>query len=89
MSEHTTALTDVDKSLVESVSAILKKYRPVLQSEGGDAELISIKDGIVHIRMTDSGCAGCGSTPMAMLEPGMRATIMEKVKGLRDIVFER
>ena len=90
MSEPTATetLTDLDRSLLESVAAILDKYRPILQSEGGDASLVSIKDGIATIHMTDTGCAGCGSTPMAVLEPGMKRTMLEKVEGLKDIIFE-
>jgi Fe-S cluster biogenesis protein NfuA len=82
-------MSDLDQTLLDNVSTILNRYRPILQSEGGDAELVSVKEGIAVIKMLDTGCAGCGSTPMAVLEPGIRSTIMEKVEGLKDIVFER
>jgi len=82
-------LTDTDKTLVETVSTMLNKYRPILQSEGGDADLLSIKNGVATIRMVDSGCSGCGSTPMSTLEPGIRSTLLEKIEGLMDIVFVR
>ncbi len=85
---NTETLTDLDKKMLDSVTAIVDKYRPVLQSEGGDMELVSIKDSVATIRLIDSGCSGCGSTPMAVMAPGIKNTLIEKVEGLKDINFE-
>jgi Fe-S cluster biogenesis protein NfuA len=38
--------------------------------------------------MDDSGCSGCGSTPMQVLAPGMSRTLIEKIEGLNDVVFK-
>ena len=43
-----------DRAQVESV---LDKVRPALQADGGDVELVDIKDGVVSVRLTGH-CAG-------------------------------
>jgi Fe-S cluster biogenesis protein NfuA len=80
--------TTADEVLAVKVEKMLDMFRPILHSEGGDAKMISLKEGVAVIRMEDSGCSGCGSTPMAALQPGLRMTLLEKVEGLKDVVFE-
>lgn len=41
----------------EKVQAELNKIRPALQADGGDIELVDVKDGIVSVRLTGH-CAG-------------------------------
>jgi len=84
----TKSQTELDNSFREKVVKMLDMFRPILQSEGGDAKLVSLKEGVAVIQMEDAGCSGCGSTPMAVLEPGLRLTLLEKVEGLKDVVFE-
>jgi Fe-S cluster biogenesis protein NfuA len=80
--------TASDEILTAKVEKMIDMFRPILHSEGGDAKMISLKEGVAVIQMEDSGCSGCGSTPMAALQPGLKRTIMEKVDGLKDVVFE-
>lgn len=40
-----------------------EEVRPALQMDGGDAELINVKDGVVEVKLQGS-CHGC---PMAMM----------------------
>ncbi|MBM4129026.1 MAG: NifU family protein [Nitrospira sp.] len=47
----------------EKVEEVLKKIRMGLRLEGGDIELVEIKDDIVYVRLKGA-CAGC---PMSML----------------------
>ncbi len=41
----------------ERVQAALDKIRPALQMDGGDVELIDVKEGVVTVRLTGH-CAG-------------------------------
>ncbi|MBK6764931.1 MAG: NifU family protein [bacterium] len=78
-------LTDLDVELAQKVSKLLDMFRPIFQSEGGDAQLISLKDGIATVSM-GGGCDGCGGSLSAM-EGGVRRTLLEKVDGLKEVVI--
>jgi Fe-S cluster biogenesis protein NfuA len=49
--------------LKEKVEEILSKIRVGLRADGGDIELVEIKDNIVYVRLKGA----CGSCPMATL----------------------
>ena len=46
------------QNLKEDVEAALDRIRNALRVEGGDVELVDIKDGIVKVKLQGS-CAGC------------------------------
>ena len=81
--------TDQDQQLAELVTKQLDMFRPILHSEGGDAWLVSLKEGVATVFMNDGGCVGCGTTPLAAMEGGLARTILERVDGLKDVVFAR
>jgi Fe-S cluster biogenesis protein NfuA len=41
----------------EDVAKVLNLIRPSLQADGGDVELVDVKDGIVKVKLTGH-CAG-------------------------------
>ena len=41
----------------EKVQTALDKIRPALQADGGDIELVDVKDGIVNVKLKGH-CAG-------------------------------
>jgi len=47
----------------ERVEEVLGKIRTGLKSEGGDIELIEVKDDIVYVKLTGA----CGTCPMSTL----------------------
>ena len=47
----------------DKVEEVLNKIRIGLKSEGGDIELIEIKDDVVYVRLKGA----CGSCPMSTL----------------------
>lgn len=49
--------------LKERVEAVLEKVRVGLKSEGGDIELIDVKDTVVYVRLKGA----CGTCPMSTL----------------------
>jgi Fe-S cluster biogenesis protein NfuA len=49
--------------LRENVEKVLDSVRISLKSEGGDIELIDVKDGVVYVKLMGA----CGTCPMSML----------------------
>ncbi len=47
----------------EKVEEVLKKIRVGLKSEGGDIDLLEIKDDVVYVRLKGA----CGTCPMSTL----------------------
>jgi Fe-S cluster biogenesis protein NfuA len=69
----------------EDVQKVIDQLRPVLQSDGGDIELIDVsQDGIVTVRLSGA-CAGCPSA-MITLKHGVERFLMHKVPGVREVV---
>ncbi len=68
----------------EQVEAAINKVRPALQADGGDVELVDVKDGVVQVRLTGA-CNGCPMATMT-LRDGIERVIMEEVPGVKQIV---
>lgn len=50
----------------EEVEAVLDEIRPALRFDGGDVELVDIKeDGTVLVRMVGA-CSGCGMSVLTL-----------------------
>ena len=47
-----------DDELLEPVKNVLEEVRPFLQNDGGDVELIEIKDGVVKVKF-EGACGSC------------------------------
>ncbi|MDI6789325.1 MAG: NifU family protein [Thermodesulfobacteriota bacterium] len=65
----------------EQVQSVLDKIRPVLQKDGGDVELVDVKDGVVSVRLTGA-CKGCPMSQMTLkngIEKYLRKEIPEIV----------
>jgi len=46
----------------EQVEKVIEQLRPMVQSDGGDLELLSVsEDGVVNIRL-HGACSGCSSS---------------------------
>ena len=68
----------------EQVEAAINKVRPALQADGGDVELVDVKDGVVEVRLVGA-CNGCPMATMT-LRDGIERVIMEEVPGVTQIV---
>jgi Fe-S cluster biogenesis protein NfuA len=68
----------------EQVEAAIGKIRPALQADGGDVELVDVKDGVVKVRLTGA-CNGCPMATMTLRE-GIQKVIMEEVPEVKQIV---
>lgn len=49
--------------LKENVENVLEKIRVGLKRDGGDIELVDVKDSIVYVKLTGA----CGTCPMSTL----------------------
>lgn len=66
------------------VEEILKKVRPYLQQDGGDVEVVNIKDNsIVELRLLGS-CMGCPMSQMT-LRAGVERVIMKELPGIKRV----
>lgn len=69
----------------QSVENILAKIRPSIQADGGDVELINIReDNVIEVRLKGS-CNGC---PMATLtlKAGIERVIKEEIPEVAEVI---
>lgn len=68
----------------EKVKTALDQIRPALQADGGDVELVDVKDGTVRVKLTGA----CGSCPMATitLKKGIERILKEQVPEVKEVV---
>ena len=66
-----------DEVLTERVARVIEVVRPMLQSHGGDCELIKVEDRIVYVEL-QGACNGC---PMALqtLKSGIEQHVKDEV----------
>ena len=66
------------------VEAALDKIRPALRADGGDVELVDVKDGVATVRLTGA----CGSCPMSTmtLKMGVEQVVKEEVPEIKELV---
>jgi Fe-S cluster biogenesis protein NfuA len=68
----------------EKVQAALEQVRPALLADGGDVQLIDVKDGVVTLRLIGA-CGGCPMATMT-LKGGIERVLKEKVPGVKEVV---
>ncbi|MCK5123847.1 MAG: NifU family protein [Dehalococcoidia bacterium] len=68
----------------EKVEAALEQVRPTLKADGGDVQLIDVKDGVVTLKLTGA-CGGCPMAAMT-LKGGIERVIKEQVPEVKEIV---
>lgn len=68
----------------EKIEAAIDRVRPALRADGGDVELIEVKDGVVSVRLTGA-CGGCPMATMT-LQNGIERIIKEEVPEVKEVV---
>jgi Fe-S cluster biogenesis protein NfuA len=68
----------------ENVQSVLDKIRPALQADGGDVELVDVKDGIVSVKLTGH-CAGCPMSTMT-LKMGIERILKQQLPEVKQVV---
>jgi len=68
----------------EKVEAALEQVRPALLADGGNVQLIDVKDGVVTLRLTGA-CGGCPMAAMT-LKSGIERVLKEQVPEVKEVV---
>lgn len=68
----------------EKVEGALQEIRGMLQADGGDVELIDVKEGIVKVRLVGA-CGGCPMSTMT-LKNGIERMLKSKIPELKEVV---
>lgn len=70
--------------LKEKVEKVLDKVRPLLQRDGGDVQLVEVKDdGVVMVKLTGV-CSGCPMSTMT-LRNAIEETIKKEVPEVKSV----
>ena len=68
----------------DKVETALARIRPALQADGGDVELVDVKEGVVSLRLTGA-CKGCPMATMT-LRNGIERILREEVPEVEEVV---
>ena len=71
----------------EKVEAVLDKIRPSLEADGGNVELVDVKDGIVKVKLIGA-CAGCPMSTMT-LKNGIERILKNEIPEVKEVVQEQ
>jgi len=65
------------ETVKDRVGKALEQLRPQLQADGGDIELVEVKNGVVKVKMKGA-CAGCPMSTMT-LQWGVESFLKKKI----------
>ena len=68
----------------DKVEAALNKIRPNLMADGGDVQLVDVKEGVVTVRLLGA-CGGCPMATMT-LRQGIERKLKEEVPEVKKVV---
>jgi len=68
----------------ERVEEALAKIRPALQADGGDVELVDVKEGVVKVRLKGA-CSGCPMAAMT-LQQGIERALKKEIPEIKEVV---
>ncbi len=68
----------------DRVQSVLERIRPLIQSDGGDIELVDVSDNKAKVRLTGN-CVGCPSAQMT-LYMGVEMTLREEIPELEELI---
>jgi Fe-S cluster biogenesis protein NfuA len=68
----------------EQVDGVLDKIRPSLIADGGNVELIDVKDGVVKLKLVGH-CAGCPMSTMT-LRNGIERILKQELPAVKQVV---
>jgi Fe-S cluster biogenesis protein NfuA len=71
-------------NMSETVEQVLNQIRLSLQADGGDVELVGVKDGVVSLRLT--GACGCCPMSTMTLKMGIERILKSKLPEVKEVV---
>jgi len=74
--------------LFDRVDEVIRAFRPFIQSDGGDIELVAVEDGgTVKVRLRGA-CVGCPASAMT-LKLGIERQLRARVPEVKEVVNVR
>lgn len=72
--------------MIEKIQNVLDELRPSLQADGGDVELMGVKEeeGIVEVRLTGA-CRGCPMSQLT-LQMGIERILKRDVPEVKKVI---
>ena len=67
----------------KKIEGVVDKYlRPMLQSDGGDMEIVDIKEHLVYVQLQGAchGCAGASMTLKLMIEENLKSRVDDRIR---------
>jgi len=68
----------------DKIQEVLNNIRPSLNADGGDVELVDVKEGIVSLRLTGA-CAGCPFSAMT-LKNSIEKILKQEISDIKEVV---
>jgi Fe-S cluster biogenesis protein NfuA len=68
----------------EKIEEALARIRPALQADGGDVQLMDVKEGVVTLKLTGA-CGGCPMSTMT-LRLGIERVVKEQVPEIKEVI---
>ncbi|NIM59127.1 MAG: NifU family protein [Candidatus Aminicenantes bacterium] len=68
----------------EKVEKSLDKIRPALMADGGNVELVEVKDDVVKVKLTGA-CGGCPMSQMT-LKMGIERHLKNEIPEIKEVV---
>lgn len=70
--------------MIDKVDKALDKIRPTLRADGGDVELVEVKDDVVKVKLTGA----CGGCPMSQLtlKMGIERLLKQEIPEIKEVV---
>lgn len=71
--------------MIEQVKLVMEEIRPMLQRDGGDAELVEVTDdGVVKLKLVGA----CGHCPMSQmtLKMGIEKRLKDRIPGIKEVI---
>lgn len=73
-----------NEEIFRRVEAVIDRIRPAVQSDGGDVELVAVRDdGMVQVRL-HGACVGCPSSGLT-LHMGVERMLREEVPDVTGV----
>ncbi len=68
----------------ERVQSVIDRIRPLIQSDGGDIELIDVIDNKAKVRLSGN-CVGCPSAQMTLFM-GVETALKEEIPEFEELL---
>ena len=68
----------------KKVEAALNRIRPALLADGGNVELVDVKEGVVRLKLVGA-CSGCPMATMT-LKHGIERALKEEIPEVKEVI---